>query len=166
MSPVQFEHFPLQKLVLQLEDVAFLLQAEDDLVFGVALDHWLVLDVHDTSSIVESTDSLLYVGVGGSHTGNHEGFRGAAQTVHEEHGQLGVSVRDVLALLLQRLLVIRQHGDHLSQREQTLVDVSRLCHHLLALALRLLQPLAARQVHERNLSVLLVNVTRVHIFCL
>ena len=164
LSSIQFEHLPLQELILQFEDIALLFQTEDNLVLGVTLDHWLVLDVHDTGSIVEGADSLFDVGIRGSHAGNHEGFRGAAQTVHEEHRQLGVSIGDVLTFRLQSLLVIRQHRDHLSQRKQTLIDVACLRHHRLPLALRLLQSLTSCQVHERNLAVLLVNMACVWIF--
>ena len=69
--------------------------------------------------------------------------------VHEEHGELGVSVWDVGVLCA----FVCKQGDDLSKREERFVDL--LCffdHHSLTFAF--FEPFAAREVDEGDLAVL------------
>ena len=149
-------HLGFQPVVLKLEQVDLTPQVVDDLLLGVQLDHWLVLDVHRSARVVKGRERFFSVLRRWANAGYHQSLGRPTETVHEEHGELRVAIRDVLALQFLSIAPA-EHTNDLAESEEALVDVSCLLDHRLPFGLGFFKPLAAGQVDEGDLSVLLVD---------
>ena len=75
----------------------------------------------------------------------------------QQHGQLGVTEWNIFLVDFSGGIFRREHRDYFTEREETLVDLTRLLSHD-ALRLRLLKTLATGEVNEADLAVLLEHV--------
>ena len=146
-----------QVLVFHLKKLYLSFQPKNYLLFGIHLQNWFVFDVHGSSSVVQSRDRLIDVLGRRTDARYHQCFRTASQTVLKQHCQFRLSVRDVLLVEGLCTLFGREHRYDFTKGEKRLVDLAGLLDHD-ALRLTLLEPLTTSQIHERDLSILLVNM--------
>ena len=86
LPAVQLVHLHLQPVIFELEELYLAPQVINYLLFGVELYHWLVLDVHGSTCVVQCREGLFGVDGGRTHAGDHQRLRCPTETVHEEHG--------------------------------------------------------------------------------
>ena len=90
----------LKTAIFKGELVDAVLEVVDVGSVGVSVDYGFVFDVHGLAGVLDGVKTLLVVGLAGADAGDHVGVGGAAQTVLQDAGQLGVAVRDELRLFL------------------------------------------------------------------
>ena len=91
IAAIQLHDLTLEVLVLEMQQLNFTLQVEDDLLLGVHLNNGLVFDIHGTRRIIQRGDGLVRVHLRRRHACNHECARRTTQAILQQHGQLGVT---------------------------------------------------------------------------
>ena len=116
--------------------------------FGVVVSDGLIGNITSLARILNSADVLFDLGVARVEAGDHKAKTVATKTLPDQARKLGVSIRNVGALVLVLLLVV-QGRDYLPEREQTLVDVDAL---LVGGVARLALSLTPSQVYQLQLA--------------
>ena len=123
LTSIKTSNLFLEVFVLHLYQLNLTFQIENDLFFGVHHDHWLVLDVHGTSGVVQSGDGFVDVDFRWTDAGDHESFGLPTQTILQQHGKFTISERNILLIQLSSILPTK-HRNNFSQRKQTFINLS------------------------------------------
>lgn len=164
LSSIQSGNLFFEVIIFHSKKLYLPFQVEDNLLFGIHLQNWLVLNIHCSCSVIQSGNSFIYICFWWRDTCNHESFRGSTKTVLEKHGKFGISEGNILMIDLGGIFLWWKHRYDLTKSEKTLIDLTCfLCHY--SLWLRFFESLTTCKINERNLTIFLIHMIIFFTFC-